>query len=773
MSQPCLPGSTVIVRDQQWRVSRIDAYENCSVVTLDAGGRERLRVIQPFDRVVAIGRSRIVRRKRRAVVRMALAAIAAERPPTGLWTAAAAAIDLLPYQLEPALAVLRGATRLLLADSVGLGKTIQAGLILSELRARGLVERALVLCPAGLRAGWANELQQRFGIACGVIDQSSLAGIAATLPPGVNPWTTHTTVIASIDFVKRDEVMAALAAVPIDIVIADEAHHLTPATDRGAAVHALATRAPWCVLVTATPHSGDAEAFDYLARLGGHGDALTIFRRSRRDAGLAARRRERLFQMRPDAAESEMLDAVEHYTRAIWRGRGAAEPSVQLVAITIARRAASSPLALERTLRRRLALLSSSDEAVQPGLPLEEEEDGDDCGAARLLAVPGLDNDAEERAAIEHILALIRRCDAPAKLGWIRRALRRIDEPAIIFTEYRDTLDAVLAVLPSSARVATISGATPIDQRHAAIDAFNSGDSDVVLATDTAGEGLNLHHRCRLVIDVELPWNPLRLEQRLGRVDRLGQARRVHAWRLLHGGTIESRVLEVLQLRRGRAACLDQPRPIDERDVARMVLGDSPVTATPPASIASTVVAGIDAEHARLARQRRHALGNAPERGAACAVPRRTNRLMALHTITIVNTLGAIVAERPCAHLITFTTGKVASRDAIARIPFALQTSLRDQSDRAVEDAAAQLTPLRQQLNARIAAIRRYLRAAHRHTFQQSLFDGRADRAATAQAAARQGLDAALERRLRSVDRPPGAGSASQGLIAIWPMGRR
>ena len=146
-----------------------------------------------------------------AVLRTALGAIANARPAIGLWTAAEASIDLLPYQLEPALAVLRGATRLLLADAVGLGKTIQAGLILAELRERGWAERALVLCPAGLRATWAAELQQRFHIDCAVLDQSAIAESVAALPPGINPWSSHATIVASIDFVKRPEVLAALA----------------------------------------------------------------------------------------------------------------------------------------------------------------------------------------------------------------------------------------------------------------------------------------------------------------------------------------------------------------------------------------------------------------------------------------------------------------------------------------------------------------------------------------------------------------------------------
>ena len=124
----------------------------------------------------------------------------------------------------------------------------------------------------------------------------------------------------------------------------------------------------------------------------------------------------------------------------------------------------------------------------------------------------------------------------------------------MIFTEYRDTLDAIVAALPASPRrVGFIHGGLPANQRRAAVDAFNDGRIDVLVATDAAGEGLNLHHRCRLVIDVELPWNPLRLEQRVGRVDRLGQQRTVHGIRLFHPDTIEGKVLEHLRGRHHRA----------------------------------------------------------------------------------------------------------------------------------------------------------------------------------------------------------------------------
>src|SRR5688572_32558792 len=770
-------GSMVTVRDQQWRIAHVEPFDRCTVVTLDAGNRRRLRVIDPFDRVIPIGNRGVAHRNRRTVLRAALQTIASARPPLGLWTAASATMDLLPYQLEPALAVLRGSTRLLLADAVGLGKTIQAGLILSELRERGWVDRALVLCPAGLRATWADELRRRFGISCDVLDQTAIAETIALLPSGLNPWTTHRTAIASIDYVKRPEVLAAVCEVPIDLVIADEAHHLTPGTDRGAAVDRLASRSPWCVLVSATPHSGDDAAFDYLTRLGCHHDPITIFRRSRNDVRLTACRRERIIPMHPANSEVELLCSVERYAQAIWRGKGAENPSAQLVAITIAKRAASSTLALERTLRRRLLLLNHSSEPEQGVLPWNEADDADDCGAAAVLAVPGLNNQAEEREALNHLLTLISRCDGTAKLRWLAAAVARFGEPAIIFTEYRDTLEAVLAVLPERLRPTAICGATPIDARRRVVDAFNRGGVEVLVATDTAGEGLNLHHRCRLVIDVELPWNPLRLEQRIGRVDRLGQRRRVHGLRLFYPNTVEERVLERLQLRRRRGEWLDDPEPIDELGVAAAAFGDGPAPSRPTLHLATARVEAAACEHTRLLKERSVANVAMPADRVLVAVPKRnaSSTMVALHTVAYVNDSGALVAEQPCAHAVDLGRPRTDQRrHVLVRAVTASSRLDALVSSQVVETCAAiesELTPLRTVMLARIAAIRSQIACQRARETQGSLFDRRADAEAAHAEQIAAVLDAALLRRGCSIDARISA--TTPRLAAVWPAARR
>ena len=777
------PGTMVSVRGERWRLARVDTYERCSVLTLDgrddANANRRVRVIEPFDRATPVA-NRMVRRTRRVVLRTALRAIANARPALGLWTAAGASIDLLPYQLEPALAVLRGATRLLLADAVGLGKTIQAGLILAELRERGWAQRALVLCPAGLRATWAAELQQRFHIDCQVLDQSAIAESVAALPPGINPWSNHATIVASIDLVKRPEVLAALAEVPLDLLIADEAHHLTPGTDRGRAVARLAARTPWCVFISATPHSGDVAAFNYLTDLGSHRDPIVTFRRTRREAGLGATRRQHLVRVRSTEAESYLLDAVEDYARAIWRGNGTHDRGVQLVAITIARRAASSTLALERTLTRRLLLLGDATEPMQPTLPWDDEDESDGAGSAAMLAKPGLASESEERALIEGLLTLIRPSEAGSKIRWLVRALARIKEPAIVFTEYRDTVDALLAALPPAIRAGSISGASPPELRRHVVEAFNRGDLDVLVATDAAGEGLNLHHRCRLVIDLELPWNPLRLEQRIGRVDRLGQQRSVHAIRLFHPRTVEERVLERLRLRQRRAGLSNQhDSSINEMDIARAIFEDEPPATARIPAIRSTVVPATAEEMDRLLQQRTRGRHGWPiPEDTVWVSPRQTrsNQLVAVHTVSYTSASGGVVAEHACAHVIEARAldSRRRWRNLIeGAVPHRVAASLRFYSHLSCDAIARDLAPLRAKVIARITAIRAQIAAEGRREIQRSLFDRRADDAAGHAARAASRVDMALARRQASITSPATLEGMAARLVAVWPLRAR
>ena len=202
-------------------------------------------------------------------------------------------------------------------------------------------------------------------------------------------------------------------------------------------------------------------------------------------------------------------------------------------------------------------LLTAGPEASteqQLALPLGDEEPLEDEELASILGAPGLADAARER---HWLAAIVEAADQAAhdesKLRLVARLLRRMQEPAIVFTEYRDTLERLRKALSGTGRhITVLHGGMTATERSAAQQGFNSSGS-LLLATDAASEGLNLHHRCRTVIHFELPWSPSRLEQRTGRVDRIGQARVVHEIMLVANATAERLVLAPLARRAARA----------------------------------------------------------------------------------------------------------------------------------------------------------------------------------------------------------------------------
>jgi SNF2 family DNA or RNA helicase len=580
----------VRARGARWRVLDILAYEGCQLITL-AGvsppyiGVKR-RLLAPFDAIDPIDRRvrpRVVRAERWRNACRHL--IAGNRPPDGLEAALQARIDLLPHQLEPALAILRGmGSRVLLADEVGLGKTIQAGLVCAELLVRGAIDRILVLTPAGLRGQWTQELDARFSIAATTVDALALRTLVAALPVGVNPWSTQPIAIASIDYVKRPEVLPAVASCVWDLIIVDEAHGVGGDSDRCTAVSALASRAAYVLLLTATPHSGDRRAFASLCGLGSlDADPLLVFRRSRKDVHIGVPRRVHITAVRPHADEVRMHRSLADYSAAVRADRGELHDRSWLALSVLHKRALSSAWSLTQSIARRLAALtaagtSSGDTQLMLPIGDPEGERSDDDEAPLWPADLGLSDADHERRLLTGLASHARRAARhETKLATLRRLLTRARQSAVVFTEYRDTLLHISRALDLPCVV--LHGGLTARERAVALGVFASEPRTVLLATDAAGEGLNLHQSCRLVINVELPWNPMRLEQRIGRVDRIGQRRTVHAFHLIATATGEPRILRRLTQRIAAAqAEIGAPDPIgidEELAIARLVIGEA------------------------------------------------------------------------------------------------------------------------------------------------------------------------------------------------------
>ncbi len=726
--------------------------------TANRGVRSRfLLPFEPTDRVVVSPAPRVVRPARwRRIARRILG----DATPgwKSLRAATRSCLDVVPFQLEPALALVRGdGCRFLIADAVGLGKTVQAGLMIAEVRQRQPDARVIVICPAGLREQWQEELHARFDLTADVLDTGGVARSSANLPAGFNPWSAHSLVITSIDYVKRPEVMRSLETLLWDVVVLDEAHGLAGRSDRAAAAAALASRSRFVVMLTATPHSGDAGAFRRMCHIGrlGDDDPLLLFSRARADAGIPGSRRTLMLRVRPTAREAAMHAALGSYARLVWRqaadegGAGA-----QLAMSVLSRRACSSASSLERSVHRRMALLG--DERLYAAPQLELPFGGatsDDTAPDSQLGARGLSNPEDERRYLTRILALAGEASrAESKLAALRRLLSRTTEPAIVFTEYRDTLEHVAAALPDVTFVRLHGGLTP-RERSEALRQFTSGSVRLLLATDAASEGLNLHHRCRLVINLELPWTPLRLEQRVGRVDRIGQSRRVHAVHLVAAATSEERVLARLaeRVKKVRAAgpFAISTLPCD-RDVAEAVLGGAPLTESPTPALDDGVhwpvlVREARDEAARILRARSLLLSAAEEvpgpRAALTSIGRRRSP-----------------SRLPCSFwifrcLFLDAQGRGLSDDLLA-LACGQATTIPDLQDVAERAGEKRLSVFVQELEAstdlwlrREGAMSTALRRAHARlsaqVLQRGLFDRRNDRAAAAQSAL---LDEALAR---------------------------
>lgn len=441
----------------------------------------------------------------------------------------AAHATILPFQLEPALAVLAGTRRVLIADGVGMGKTIQAGLIAAALLDARPDGRALIVTPATLLRQWAAELRDKFQIDPHVADASTLAQRRADAPYLASPWLLPGVWLTSADFLKQPHVIDGLPHEPWDLLVVDEAHHLGGDSLRHDAIDALGRHAIHVVLLTATPHDGDTQRYQRVLAVGAQGDRVTVFRRLNRPGPA---RRVRWLPVRLSETDLRMLHTIDAFERA--RHRAAvldsddATAGLALICGVFRRRALSSPLALHASLERRLAIVEErpADDWRQPAL--FDTDDFPEHEALALGGNSGLSAETERRwlFRLRHLCA---GRSAGGRARALRLLLRRSAEPVIVFSQYRDSLPAIAEALPPQRTPAIIHGGLSPDAQHRALQAFITGRADTLIATDVASQGLNLHTAARWAISFDVPWTPLRLEQRIGRVDRLGQTRRVHA----------------------------------------------------------------------------------------------------------------------------------------------------------------------------------------------------------------------------------------------------
>lgn len=444
------------------------------------------------------------------------------------------------YQVGAVRQVLRKMRgRAILADEVGLGKTIEAGLILMEYIMRGLVRRVLVLCPPPLISQWRGELESKFGLGFAVSDDPGFT----SLP---NPWTSEDRIIASIDTAKREPHFSQIVSAPFDMVVVDEAHRCrNKNTLAWKLVNSVQKK--YILLLTATPVQNDlSELFNMitLVRPGQletatnfsrkyitRGDRLKpkntaelrnlmrdiMIRNRRETCGIELpRRRAETVRIAPNPDEASLYSDITNAVRGIFGTERSSQTREQLrMALkTLQKEAGSSMLAAAPTLGRLAETLKSRGQAAT---------------AERLDSLANVAMSMRSSAKAEALVSLVKRSDAKV----------------LVFTGYRATLGMLARAMRGSGIAhAVFSGDMGRRERDRAIESFRS-ESQVLLSTETGGEGRNLQF-CNVMVNYDLPWNPMRIEQRIGRIHRIGQEKEVYVFNLSVDGTLESHILEVL-----------------------------------------------------------------------------------------------------------------------------------------------------------------------------------------------------------------------------------
>jgi len=508
-----------------------------------------------------------------------------------------AGIEIKDYQLEPVAKALRmPRVALLVADDVGLGKTIEAGLVVQEMLLRHRARRVLVVCPASLTLKWRDEMRDKFGLAFTVLDTAALKELRRSHGLQANPFTVYPRVIISLPWLRTPRVQRLLDEVLdastlqmgfFDLLVVDEAHHCAPPAPskgkRGYAVDSLQTKAvrrlsehsQHRLLLSATPHNGYVESWEALLELvdprrfaRGVEPSPTalqevLVRRLKDDIKAADGSREFAERLPAQALEVNYSEAERtgHALLAEYaRLRTGSPRRNDLVTLLLKKRLFSSPAAFVRTLERHVeSLTRAKDDYRDPddaGYDWDDEPD-DAAGSepeAALLFGSATSLTPAAATTLQKLQAWARSQLGPAdaKAERLVAELDQVcrpggdwdDERVVVFTEYVDTQTWLAGLLGARGlggdRLGLLFGGMDEKRREHLKAAFQaSPERDpvrILLATDAASEGIDLQEHCCRVINYDIPFNPNRLEQRIGRVDRFGQRRPVHVAHFVGSG---------------------------------------------------------------------------------------------------------------------------------------------------------------------------------------------------------------------------------------------
>ena len=500
-------------------------------------------------------------------------------------------VDPLPHQIQLVHRILSsGNYNWLIADDVGLGKTIEVGLLLAALKRKGQARRVLVVTPAGLVRQWQDELQYKFDL------QSMIYGHDFTVNKPEH-WKLHDHVIVSIDLAKRENHMETFRqAGGWDVVVFDEGHKLTryasgERADRYRLAEMLRPMADAFLLLSGTPHQGYTDRFISILELVRPdlrpqihaleanpevvGDLILRNRKSEvTDAdgefifkGQIVHR----VSVEPSNTTREFQRQLHQYLRRGYRageGTGAAGRAIGFVMTTYRKLASSSIAAIERALKLRLERLSDHSSETLEGNPddqltledLTEGGDDQDDLESSLSKTKAAEFFSYERDMIQELLVsakAVRQNDEKLRtfLDKVVSPLVKEDGKLLIFTEYRGTQtylqNALENQFPEFGNVALINGSMKLDEKLQAISDFNNS-SRFMISTEAGGEGINLHEACHVMVNYDLPWNPARLVQRIGRIYRYGQQETVIVFNLHASDSFDNSAIDLMLQRVGQ-----------------------------------------------------------------------------------------------------------------------------------------------------------------------------------------------------------------------------
>ncbi len=500
----------------------------------------------------------------------------------------------LPHQLYAVnRALSSNEIRYLLADEVGLGKTIEAGLIIKELKERGLIKRILIVCPKGLVTQWHIEMKDKFGEHFNIILPEDHDAVKR-LHDISNVYEAFDQIISPMDSIKplerragwdrgrieqyNNERVYSIVNSGWDLIVIDEAHRVAGSSSdvaRHRLARLLAKASPYLLLLTATPHSGKAEPFLRLMRLldeKAFPDPRAIVKEQVAPYIIRTEKREavdhegnRLFKNRITKAvhvkwetrhslQKELYDMVTEYVKHGYN-RAVREKKyyISFLMTLMQRLVTSSTAAIRDSVERRISILESQEARISE-LSLDDLVEMDTEAALDVLLQAKAIGLRAEIAELKKILAVAKQAEhqfIDAKAEHMIDLLEKLfvednGRKVIIFTEFVATQLFLKEFLERRGyRVSILNGSMSIDERNAVIDEFKK-QTDILISTDAGGEGINLQFS-NVVINYDLPWNPMKIEQRIGRVDRIGQTRDVLVYNYLLEKTIENRVREVLE----------------------------------------------------------------------------------------------------------------------------------------------------------------------------------------------------------------------------------